>query len=206
MSGRATAAGRAASAAGWRRWFAPAPVPGYRCGATLARVAADLRAMLAVDGEPAAARILLGDGIELHAAERVDRQFLLHTVSVRLERTLAGPVANGSASIAARGWLRRGPVEAAIARDADAQFAAHVATLLATPALGVPLAALDLTYCEIAARGPRWVLSIVPFGGSEVVGRMPSFRRYVRLADTQCEALRAAFAGFEAALARASGD
>ncbi|MFW2462687.1 DUF3156 family protein, partial [Burkholderia pseudomallei] len=32
--------------------------------------------------------------------------------------------------------------------------------------------------------------------------RMPPFRRYVRLADTQRDALRAAFAGFEAALAR----
>ncbi|AOJ06972.1 DUF3156 family protein [Burkholderia mayonis] len=206
MSGRTTAIGGIASAAGWRRWLAPGPAPGYRRGATLVRVAADLDAALAMPDDGDAARMMLSDGIALCAAERVDRQFLLHTVSVQLERTLAGPDANGSASIAASGWMRRGPVAATVARGADAHFAAHVATLLATPALGAPLAALDLTYCEIVADGPRWMLRIVPFGGSEVVGRMPSFRRYVRLAGAQRDVLRAAFAGFEAALARVPGD
>ncbi|AIO69690.1 DUF3156 family protein [Burkholderia oklahomensis] len=206
MSGRATTIGGVASAAGWRRWLAPGPVPGYRRGATLARVAADLEATLAMPDDGDAARMTLSDGIALRADERVDRQFLLHTVSVQLERTLAGPDANGSASIAASGWVRRGPVAATLARGADAHFAARVATLLATPALDAPLAALDLTYCELVASGPRWTLRIVPFGGSEVVGRMPSFRRYVRLADAQRDALRAAFAGFETALARVQDD
>ncbi|MGV5656966.1 DUF3156 family protein, partial [Burkholderia pseudomallei] len=149
-----------------------------------------------------ARRMAFDDGVEWRAIERVDRQFLLHTVSVQLERTIAGPAAHGSASIAASGWVRRGPLAAAIARNADARFGALVPTLLAAPALNAPLAALDLTYCAIVACGSRWTLRIVPFGGSEVAGRMPPFRRYVRLADTQRDALRAAFAGFEAALAR----
>ncbi|KVN16736.1 MULTISPECIES: DUF3156 family protein [unclassified Burkholderia] len=206
MSGRSTAIGRVASMvasmAGWRRRFAPEAAPGYRRGATLARVAADLGAALAAADDGGAARMALDDGVELRATERVDRQFLLHTVSVQLERTLAGPDAHGLASIAASGWVRRGPAVAAVERNADARFGALVPALLAAPALGAPLAALDLTYCVIVARGPCWTLRIAPFGGSEVAGRMPSFRRYVRLADTQRDALRAAFAGFEAALAR----
>ncbi|AHI67729.1 DUF3156 family protein [Burkholderia thailandensis] len=206
MSGRSSGVGRVASLAGRLRRFAPGGAPGYRRGATLARVAADLGAALAAAGGGDAARMALDDRIALRATERVDRQFLLHTVSVQLERTLAGPDTHGSASIAASGWVRRGPAAATIARDADARFGSLVRALLAVPSLNAPLAALDLTYCEIAARGRRWTLRIVPFGGSEVVGRMPSFRRYVRLADTQRDALHAAFAGFEAALARLPGD
>ncbi|USB87676.1 DUF3156 family protein, partial [Burkholderia cenocepacia] len=45
-----------------------------------------------------------------------------------------------------------------------------------------------------------WTIAIVPFGGSEIVNRMPSFRRYVRLIDEQAAALSAACLAFETAL------
>ena len=61
---------------------------------------------------------------------------------------------------------------------------------------------LHLTDCTFDARDGRWTLAIVPFGGSEVVNRMPSFRRYVRLTGEQAAALSAACLAFETALRR----
>ena len=61
---------------------------------------------------------------------------------------------------------------------------------------------LHLTDCTIDTRDGRWTLAIVPFGGSEVVNRMPSFRRYVRLTGEQAAALSAALLAFETALRR----
>nr|WP_323121263.1 DUF3156 family protein [Burkholderia alba] len=157
--------------------------------------AAELRAAMGLPG-----------GMALHAQETVDRQFLMHTVQVRLTATLPGPPAHGAATIAQRGWLRRTDVAATLDTRADARFARHLAALLACPAWRAALMELDLTYCAIEARGTRWTLRVVPFGGSEVVNRMPSFRRYIRVTDAQRHALAATFGGFAVLLAQCAGD
>ncbi|MBN3819878.1 DUF3156 family protein, partial [Paraburkholderia sp. Se-20369] len=79
-------------------------------------------------------------------------------------------------------------------------FVQTVDALLAEPALAAALRPLHLADCTIDADDGRWTLAIVPFGGSEVVNRMPSFRRYVRLTDEQAAALSAACAAFDRAL------
>ncbi|MGU7770808.1 DUF3156 family protein [Burkholderia sp. MR1-5-21] len=182
------------------RWRAApdAPPPGYRPGAVAARVLADLRA--ARDGESGAAR--LPNGMQVGIIEQVARQFLMHTVSVRIAVTARGPATQGSARVTQTGWLRSTGVRAVPQPGSDPGFARTVAALVAEPSLAGALRVLHLTECVIHAHGDRWTLSVVPYGGSEVVNRMPSFRRYVRLTDEQGAALSAACRAFETALRR----
>ncbi|KWF30206.1 DUF3156 family protein [Burkholderia pseudomultivorans] len=181
----------------WRTVPAPPPA-GHRPGAIAACVLADLRAVRDADG--ATAR--LPNGVRVGVAEQVDRQFLMHTVSVKVTATARGPAASGHARVRQTGWLRRSGVQAVAAPGCDPAFERTAAALLADPPLADALRPLHLTDCAIDARDGRWTLAVVPFGGSEVVNRMPSFRRYVRLIDEQADALSAACLAFETALRR----
>nr|WP_249191720.1 DUF3156 family protein [Burkholderia cenocepacia] len=147
----------------------------------------------------------LPNGVRVRVDERVERQFLMHTVSVKVTVAANGPAVQGSARVRQTGWLRRTGIAAVLAPGCDPAFIDTLAALLADPALADALRPLHLTDCVIDAhdgdaRDGRWTLAIVPFGGSEVVNRMPSFRRYVRLIDEQVAALSAACLAFETAL------
>nr|WP_240463024.1 DUF3156 family protein [Burkholderia cenocepacia] len=142
----------------------------------------------------------LPNGVRVRVDERVERQFLMHTVSVKVTVAANGPAVQGSARVRQTGWLRRTGIAAALAPGCEPAFIDTLAALLADPALADALRPLHLTDCVIDARDGRWTLAIVPFGGSEVVNRMPSFRRYVRLIDEQAAALSAACLAFETAL------
>ncbi|MXN79271.1 DUF3156 family protein [Burkholderia sp. 4701] len=183
------------------RWRAApgALPPGYRPGATAARVLADLRAARdGVNGASGVAR--LPNGIRVSVTEQVARQFLMHTVSVRIAATARGPAAHGSARVRQTGWLRPTGVRAALQRGCDPGFARVVDALLAEPALAEALQPIHLADCAIDAHDGCWTLTIAPYGGSEVVNRMPSFRRYVRLTGEQAAALSAACAAFDRVL------
>ncbi|AKM38835.1 MULTISPECIES: DUF3156 family protein [Burkholderia] len=185
------------------RWRAApdAPPPGHRPGAIAARVLADLRAEREADGA-AGLTARLPNGVRVTIGERVERQFLMHTVSVKVAATARGPAVQGSARVRQTGWLRSTGVDAVALPGCDPGFVDAVAALVAEPSLADALRPLHLTDCTIDARDGRWTLAIVPFGGSEVVNRMPSFRRYVRLTGEQAAALSAACLAFETALRR----
>ncbi|RQT27601.1 DUF3156 family protein [Burkholderia contaminans] len=185
------------------RWRAApdAPPPGHRPGAIAARVLADLRAAREADGA-AGLTARLPNGVRVTIGERVERQFLMHTVSVKVAATACGPVVQGSARVRQTGWLRSTGIDAVAVPGCDPGFVDAVAALVAEPSLADALRPLHLTDCTIDARDGRWTLTIVPFGGSEVVNRMPSFRRYVRLTGEQAAALSAACLAFETALRR----
>ncbi|MCA8272391.1 DUF3156 family protein [Burkholderia sp. AU30280] len=185
------------------RWRAApdAPPPGHRPGAIAARVLADLRAERDAD-EGGSLTARLPNGVRVSVDERVDRQFLMHTVSVKVTATACGPAAQGSARVRQTGWLRRTGIDAVAVPGCGPGFVDTVAALVAEPSLADALRPLHLTDCTIDARDGRWTLAIVPFGGSEVVNRMPSLRRYVRLTGEQAAALSAACLAFETALRR----
>ncbi|WP_175811203.1 DUF3156 family protein [Burkholderia contaminans] len=185
------------------RWRAgpDAPPPGHRPGAIAARVLADLRAEREADGA-AGLTARLPNGVRVTIGERVERQFLMHTVSVKVAATACGPAVQGSARVRQTGWLRSTGIDAVAVPGCDPGFVDAVAALVAEPSLANALRPLHLTDCTIDARDGRWTLAIVPFGGSEVVNRMPSFRRYVRLTGEQAAALSAACLAFETALRR----
>jgi len=190
------------------RWRAApdAPPPGHRPGAIAARVLADLRAERDADGGVGVGvggvTARLPNGVRVSVDERVERQFLMHTVSVKVTAAAHGPAAHGSARVRQTGWLHCTGIDAAPVPGCDPVFIDILAALLAEPSLADALRPLHLTDCAIDARDGRWTLAIVPFGGSEVVNRMPSFRRYVRLIDEQAAALSAACLAFETALRR----
>ncbi|WP_322086890.1 DUF3156 family protein [Burkholderia sp. BCC1999] len=189
-----------AALARWRT--APdAPPPGHRPGAIAARVLADLQAARDADGA-GGATARLPNGVRVSVDERVERQFLMHTVSVKVAAIAHGPAAQGSARMRQTGWLRSTGIDAVPASGCDPVFARTLTALVAEPSLADALRPLHLTDCTIDARDGRWTLAIVPFGGSEVVNRMPSFRRYVRLTGEQAAALSAALLAFETALRR----
>lgn len=185
------------------RWRAApdAPPPGHRPGAIAARVLADLQAARDTD-EVGSQVVRLPNGVCVSVDERVERQFLMHTVSVKVAATVCGPAAQGSARVRQTGWLRRTGIDAVITSRCDPVFSETLAALIAEPSLVDALRPLHLTDCTIDTRDGRWTLAIVPFGGSEVVNRMPSFRRYVRLTGEQAAALSAALLAFETALRR----
>ncbi|RQR26773.1 MULTISPECIES: DUF3156 family protein [unclassified Burkholderia] len=184
------------------RWRAApdSPPPGHRPGAIAARVLADLGAVREADGEVSEPTVRLPNGVRVSIDERVDRQFLMHTVSVQVSINADGPAGQGVARVLQTGWLRRTGVAAEPAPGCDPGFVRMVAALVADSSLAGALRPLHLTDCTIAARDGRWTLAVVPFGGSEVVNRMPSFRRYVRLTGEQAAALSAACLAFETAL------
>nr|WP_254615202.1 DUF3156 family protein [Burkholderia pyrrocinia] len=144
----------------------------------------------------------LPNGVRVSVEERVERQFLMHTVSVKVATTVRGPAAQGSARVRQTGWLRRTGIDAVPAPGCDPGFVDTVTALVAEPSLADALRPLHLSDCAIDARDGRWTLAIMPFGGSEVVNRMPLFRRYVRLTGEQADALSAACLAFETALRR----
>ncbi|VWD40398.1 hypothetical protein BCO18175_06854 [Burkholderia contaminans] len=185
------------------RWRAApdAPPPGHRPGAIAARVLADLRAEREADGA-AGLTARLPNGVRVTIGERVECQFLMHTVNVKVAATACGPAVQGSARVRQTGWLRSTGIDAVAVPGCDPGFVDAVAALVAEPSLADALRPLHLTDCTIDARDGRWTLAIVPFGGSEVVNRMPSFRRYVRLTGEQAAALSAACLAFETALRR----
>ncbi|RQS13647.1 DUF3156 family protein [Burkholderia sp. Bp8998] len=177
-----------------------APPPGHRPGAIAARVLADLGAVREVVGAAGDATARLPNGVRVRVDERVDRQFLMHTVSVQVSINADGPAAQGVARVLQTGWLRRTGVAAEPAPGCAPGFVRTVAALVADSSLADALRPLHLTDCTIAARDGRWTLAVVPFGGSEVVNRMPAFRRYVRVTGEQAAALSAACLAFETAL------
>ncbi|KVG31287.1 DUF3156 family protein [Burkholderia diffusa] len=184
------------------RWrMAPdSPPPGHRPGAVAARVLADLGAVRDANGGTAEALARLPNGVRVRIDECVDRQFLMHTVAVRVSIDADGPAGHGHARVLQTGWLRRTGIAAEPAPGCDPGFMRAVVALVADSSLADALRPLHLTDCTIAARDGRWTLAVVPFGGSEVVNRMPSFRRYVRLTVDQAAALSAACVAFETAL------
>ncbi|MDF3084965.1 DUF3156 family protein [Burkholderia sola] len=188
------------------RWRAApdAPPPGHRPGAIAARVLADLRGERDADGAGGVCGVTaqLPNGVRVSIDERVERQFLMHTVSVTVTAVAHGPAAQGCARVRQTGWLRCTGIDAVLVPGCDPVFGDALAALLAEPSLADALRPLHFTDCAIDARDGRWALAIVPFGGSEVVNRMPSFRRYVRLIDEQAAALSAACLAFETALRR----
>ncbi|MCA8200999.1 DUF3156 family protein [Burkholderia sp. AU33545] len=184
------------------RWRAAPDTPpsGYRPGAIAARVLADLGAVRDAHRGAAEPLARLPNGVRVSIEERVDRQFLMHTVSVQVSINADGPAAQGHARVLQTGWLRRTGIAAAAAPGCDPGFVRAVAALVADSSLVDALRPLHLTECGIAARDGRWTLAVVPFGGSEIVNRMPSFRRYVRLTGEQATALSVACLAFETAL------
>ncbi|MDH4564730.1 DUF3156 family protein [Pseudomonas sp. BN411] len=170
----------------WRR-----PPSGYRPGATLARVARDLPFLGAEPEGATSMRFTSADGeLAFDAREVVEAQFLMHLVLT--EFVLQVPsVGAGHVRIDLnhRGAIHRQGIACRI-RAGDAKALGGLTTRLqGDAALLAALMPLDFKRLSIEREGGRWTVRLEHMGASEVVNRMPGFRRYIRLNPEQREHL-----------------
>jgi hypothetical protein len=169
----------------------------YRPGATLARLAQDLTAVEFVgeeDGRPCYR--LPGAHWRFGLLERVESQLLLHTVSCRFVLPLPGHATQTACRVELQhvgNWRREGFACFVRLGERD-ELASLVQRLESDKDLHAALMPLDFKQCVLLADGGKWRLEIEHFAASEVVGRFPPFRRYIRLIKTQQLAVLASMA------------
>jgi hypothetical protein len=166
-----------------------APV-GYRPGVTLAHLRRNLGlATLEVDG------------VAFEIVERTESQLLMHLVLT--EFVLRVPASTGgTASFAVHhgGAIRRSGIRVR-RRSGNAQLCAQLqARLVADEALFQALMPLDFKRLRIDLQGRQWCVRLEHMGGSEVVNRLPAFRRYIALSPVQRSHLLAALVGLNRVL------
>lgn len=173
--------------------------PGYCPGTTLGRALDDLHGIFAVRPAENTTAVLgfVEKRLELDLREIVERHFLMHIVS--LEFTLNVPaisVPGARLRVRNTGLLRRTGIVCAVPASYCGGLKQLAARIGNDREVRDTLMKLDFRRCEIDGSETGWTVRIEPFGASEVVNRMPSFRRYIRLAQEQAELLVAAFSAF----------
>lgn len=180
----------------WQKLFDRAP-SGYRPGVTLEH----LRRNLGLTGcqalEPGRARFVWADEVAFEVRERTESQLLMHIVvcefrlqcSARSEGTATLELHHtGAIRRAGLGWKQKGG-EAGLL-DAVRQ------RLESDRSLYDALMPLDFKRLRLERAEGQWTVVLEHMGGSEVVNRMPAFRRYIRLDPQQRDLLLSALTGF----------
>ncbi|MFJ4373274.1 DUF3156 family protein [Pseudomonas japonica] len=181
----------------WQRLFDRAP-SGYRPGVTLEH----LRRNLGLAGcqvlEPGRARFSLAGGVEFEVRERTESQLLMHIVvcEFRLQCRAASEGAatlelhhTGAVRRSGLGWKQKGG-EAGLLESVRRR-------LEQDDALSRALMPLDFKRLRLERGEGQWTVLLEHMGGSEVVNRMPAFRRYIRLDSQQRELLLTVLIGLK---------
>ncbi|MDF3931358.1 DUF3156 family protein [Pseudomonas citronellolis] len=172
------------------------PPSGYRPGVTLEHARRNLGGLLFEAVEPGTGRFSTVDGgLVFELRERPEAQFLMHLVLT--EFSVEGPAPDAAEArfeLRHCGALRRRGVECR-QRAGDAELGARLAARLAADEhLQRALLPLDFRRLELQRGAGRWRIRLEHMAASEVVNRMPSFRRYLRLSREQRDhLLRALF-------------
>ena len=163
---------------------------GYRPGVTLAHVRRNLG--------PANAELA---ELDVEMVERTESQLLMHLVMT--EFVLRVPAATGGTAsfevhhggaIRRHGIrLRRRSGNPALGRELQARVQADTGLFQA-------LMPLDFKRLRIELHNLQWCVRLEHMGGSEVVNRLPAFRRYIALSPAQRSHLLAALAGLNRVL------
>lgn len=184
----------------WQHWrLRSARTPGYRPGVTMQRVLRELQSAWPVQRAAPDGSLLLQTAAGSpgwRVAERVQAHFLMHVATVELSlRIPASPapaIAASCIQLHHRGWRRSAALAFRLRGPQHAPVLAMAERLCGDQALGQALQGLDFSRCVVYREPDAWRCVIEPFGGSEVVSRFPSFRRYVRLGNAQVLALQQA--------------
>lgn len=160
---------------------------GYRPGVTLEHLRRNLGLASFEQTEPTAARASLDDGsLQLEIVERTESQLLMHLVMT--EFVIQVPASReGTASFELHhsGAVRRTGIRCR-QRSGDAALLTRLqAGLQEDRALHQALMPLDFKRLRIDLQGHQWCVRLEHMGGSEVVNRMPAFRRYIALSRDQ---------------------
>lgn len=175
-----------------------APV-GYRPGVTLEHVRRNLGLASFEQTGPTAARVSLDDGrLQLEIVERTESQLLMHLVMTEFViRVPASREGTASFELHHAGAIRRAGIRCRQRGGDPALLAGFQAGLNNDRALDQALMPLDFKRLRIELQGDQWCVRLEHMGGSEVVNRMPAFRRYIALSRDQRTWLFEALAGLE---------
>ncbi len=170
-----------------REFFGNTRAPsGYRPGATLALVRRNLGGLVFEALEPGLGRFTLDDGLQVEARERTQSELLMHLVLTEFSLQVPS-CGQGVAKLELRhtGAIRRQGLACTRRAGEAAELAGVIAALEGDPALRVALMPLDFKRLRIEREEGHWRVLLEHMGASEVVNRMPAFRRYIRLDDAQ---------------------
>jgi|GEM_PF-359444 len=165
---------------------------GYVAGSVLQRIAKELDGRFKVAGRNGnSLRLIEKDGrFSCCVAERVEAHFMMHIVATQLTLDIPAPKnLDVILKINNSGWFRRTGIRCLAPRQKREEWADLCAAVEQDKNLQTALHALNFRTCQIRGTESGWQVLIEPFGGSEVVNRLPSFRRYLRLGHEQTDSL-----------------
>lgn len=175
---------------------------GYRRGVTLEYLRRNLGLASFTSTGPARAVLFLEEiGLAVEIVERTESQLLMHLVMT--EFTIEVPASEeGSArfDLHHSGSIRRTGITCRQRAGEPALLARLQTRLQEDKALHQSLMLLDFKRLKIDLNGHEWHVRLEHMGGSEVVNRMPAFRRYIALSGVQREELLSVLAGFQRVL------
>lgn len=180
--------------------FLDRPPKGYRPGDTLGRALSELRASFeSTPIDDSSARLCTGDGLlNCSVQERLDKYFLMHIVNLEFStHVTAAAVPGARIKIRNTGMLLRTGIVCSVPARYRSAFAEVAQVLENDPALKRALMVLDFRHCELIGTDKGWTVRLQPIGLSEVVNRVPPFKRYIRLGEGQPDALMTALRSFK---------
>ncbi|AZF06249.1 hypothetical protein C4J94_3488 [Pseudomonas sp. R5-89-07] len=142
------------------------------------------------------------DGLAFEIVERTESQLLMHLVMT--EFILRVPTSTGGAGrfeVHHGGAIRRTGIRVRRRTGNQALGRELHARLQVDSALFQALMPLDFKRLRIELQDRQWCVRLEHMGGSEVVNRMPAFRRYIAISPAQRDHLLAALAGLKRVLA-----
>lgn len=177
---------------------------GYRPGATLGHVRRDFHDWRCDPLDARGARFdRPGDALVFEVQERTQSELLMHLVLT--EFTVQTPARQSlpiRLDVRHTGAWRRTGLRYAVRRGTPPPSEALLAELREDPALRAALMPLDFKRLRIERQATGWVACLEHMAGSEVVNRMPSFRRYIPFTPAQRDGLLIVLSRLQTILAR----
>ena len=175
------------------------PPPGFQPGVTLGRALAELRGRVEFTKTDVSKAVLhtIDGNLNFEVQERVERHFMMHIVALKFTQNVPSVAVPGARiDVRNTGLLFRTGMACATPARYRRDLQPIIYRLEGDRELAAALMALDFRRCQVLGTGHGWCVCIEPYGASEVVNRMPSFRRYIRLEKSQGGALVAALQAF----------
>ena len=175
---------------------------GYRPGVTLGHLQRNLGLASFERVTPTLAQACLDDGsLQLEIVERTESQLLMHLVMTEFVlRIPASRAGVARVELHHGGAVRRTGIRCQ-QRGGDVDLLSTLqAGLQADTSLYQALMPLDFKRLRIDLDDGQWCVRLEHMGGSEVVNRLPAFRRYIALSGEQRNHLLAALTGLQRVL------
>lgn len=173
---------------------------GYRSGATLELVRRNLGGLPfeVLEGGARGRFSVPASGLSFEVVERTQSELLMHLVLTDFVLRVPSPgKAPARIEIRHSGALTRTGLVCKQRQGEADELATVQAALLGDEVLRQALMPLDFKRLSIARDADGWQVNLEHMAASEVVNRMPNFRRYIRLNDSQRDCLIAALTALQ---------